>query len=106
MENLVYIALFAPLVGSLFAGLFFARSAKTHVVGVVASALIGVTFVSSVILAMHVAEHGAINVTMMEWISAGDLTIPFGFVVDQISVTMMLVVSLVSTIVGTTFSTS
>ena len=99
MESIVYIALFAPLVGSLFAGLFFARSPKNHIVGIIASALIGVTFISSVMLALHVAEHGAVHVTMMNWISAGDLTIPFGFVVDQISVTMMLVVSLVSTIV-------
>jgi NADH-quinone oxidoreductase subunit L len=99
MENLVYIALFAPFVGSMFAGLFFARRPRTHLVGIVASALIGVTFITSVILAMHVAEHGAIRVTMMDWISAGDLTIPFGFLIDKVSVTMMVVVSLVSTIV-------
>jgi len=35
----------------------------------------------------------------MEWISAGDLTIPFGFVVDKVSVTMMVVVTTVSTVV-------
>jgi len=99
MESLVYIALFAPFVGSLFAGLFFARSPKTHLVGIVASGLLAVSFIASVTLAVHVANHGAVHVTMMEWISAGDLTIPFGFVVDQISVTMMVVVTLVSTIV-------
>ncbi|MBD3792752.1 MAG: NADH-quinone oxidoreductase subunit L [Campylobacterales bacterium] len=99
MESLVYIALFAPLVGSLFAGLFFARSPKNILVGVVTSALIGVAFIASVALALHVAEFGAINVTLMEWIGAGDLSIPFGFVVDEVSVTMMLVVTLVSTIV-------
>jgi len=99
MESLVYIALFAPFVGSLFAGLFFARKPKTHLVGIVASALIGIAFISSVSLAFHVAEFGQIEVHMMNWISAGDLTIPFGFLVDEVSVTMMLVVTLVSTIV-------
>jgi len=99
MENLVYIALFAPLVGSLFAGLFFARSPKSILVGVVNPALIGVSFLASIALAMHVAEFGAIQVTMMQWISMGELSIPFGFLVDEVSVTMMLVVSLVSTIV-------
>jgi len=99
MEKFVYMALFAPFIGSLFAGLFFARREKTHLVGLVNSLFIGVTFISSVILALHVAEHGPVHVTMMEWISAGDLTIPFGFLVDEISVTMMVVVSLVSTIV-------
>lgn len=99
MESLVYIALFAPFVGSLFAGLLFARSPKTHLVGIVGSALIGVSFIASLSLAFHVAEHGAVHVMMMDWISAGDLSIPFGFLVDEVSVTMMLVVTLVSTIV-------
>ena len=99
MESLLYIALFAPFVGALFAGLFFARSPKTHLVGVVNSALIGISFVASVILAIHVAKYGAVQVSMMEWISIGDLTIPFGFLVDEISVTMMVVVTLVSTVV-------
>ncbi|HIP41199.1 MAG TPA: NADH-quinone oxidoreductase subunit L [Campylobacterales bacterium] len=99
MESLLYIALFAPFVGSLFAGLFFARSPRTHLVGVVNSALIGIAFIASVILAIHVAKYGAVQVTMMEWISIGDLTIPFGFLVDEISVTMMVVVTLVSTVV-------
>ena len=99
MENLVYIALFAPFIGSMFAGLLFGNAPRTHLTGIVASALIFVTFVSSVLLAIHVAEHGAVHVQMMDWISAGDLSIPFGFLVDEVSVTMMVVVSLVSTIV-------
>ena len=99
MEKLVYIALFAPFVGSLFAGLFFARREKTHLVGVVNSTLIGLAFIASVILALHVAEQGSVHVTMMTWIGIGDLNIPFGFKVDEVSVTMMLVVTLVSTIV-------
>jgi len=99
MEKFVYIALFAPFVGALFAGLFFARSPKTHLVGIVNSSLIAVAFVSAVTLALHVAEHGAVHVQMMTWIAVGDLNIPFGFLVDEVSVTMMLVVTLVSTIV-------
>jgi len=99
MESLVYIALFAPFVGSLFAGLFFARSPKNIIVGIVNPALIGLSWLASVALALHVAEHGAIHVTMMEWISAGSLTIPFGFLVDEVSVTMMVVVTTVSTVV-------
>ncbi len=99
MEKLVYIALFAPFVGSLFAGLFFARSPKNIIVGVVNPALIFISWLASVALAFHVAEHGAIHVTMMDWISAGALHIPFGFVVDEVSVTMMVVVTTVSTVV-------
>ena len=99
MENLVYIALFAPFVGSLFAALF-GMSERRIFVGVISSLLIGTSFVASAILAYTLYSTGnVIHVTMMDWINAGDIRIPFGFVIDQISVTMMVVVTLVSTIV-------
>jgi len=99
MEKFVYIALFAPLVSSLFAALFGMSPRKTFV-GVIASLLLATSFFASAILAMYVAQTGgSIHVTMMDWISAGDLVIPFGFIVDHVSVTMMVVVTLVSTVV-------
>ena len=99
MENLVYIALFAPFVSSMFSALF-GMSPRQTFVGIIASSLLFISFVASAMLAFHVYTTGtAIHVTMMEWISAGDLTIPFGFLVDQVSVTMMTVVTLVSTVV-------
>jgi len=99
MELLLYTALFAPLVGSLFAALFGA-SPKTLLTGVVTSLLLGVSLVASTILLVFVISSGQfVHVEMMTWITAGDLYIPFGFIVDQISVTMMMVVTLVSTVV-------
>ena len=99
MENLVYIALFAPFASSMFSALF-GMSPRQTFVGIIASSLLFISFAASAILAYHVYSTGtAIHVTMMEWISAGDLNIPFGFLVDQVSVTMMTVVTLVSTVV-------
>jgi len=99
MENLVYIALFAPFVGSLFAALF-GMSERKIFVGVIGSALIGLSFVASAILAYNLYTTGTVvQVTMMDWINAGDFNVAFGFVIDQISVTMMTVVTLVSTVV-------
>lgn len=99
MENLVYIALFAPFASSLFAALF-GMSERKIFIGVIASALIGLSFVASAILAYNLYVSGTvIQVTMMDWINAGDFNVSFGFVIDQISVTMMTVVTLVSTIV-------
>jgi NADH-quinone oxidoreductase subunit L len=99
MENLVFVALFAPLVSSLFSALF-AMTPKKSFVGMVASSLIFISFAASTILASYIAQtsHG-IHVHLMDWISAGDISIPFGFMVDQVSVTMMVVVTLVSTVV-------
>ncbi len=99
MELFLYTALFSPLVGSLFAALFGA-SPKTKIAGIVPSILLGVSFLSSLVLLILVMSTGhTIHVEMMTWMATGDLYIPFGFVVDQVSVTMMMVVTLVSTVV-------
>jgi len=99
MEKYLYIALFAPLVSSLFSALFTARP-KKQFLGVVASLLIITAFLASSVLLTHILESGEpIHVTLMTWISTGGLYIPFGFLVDQVSVTMMMVVTLVSSVV-------
>ena len=99
MELFLYTALFSPLVGSLFAALFGA-SPKTKIAGIVPSILLGVSFLSSLILLVLVMGTGlTLHVEMMTWMATGDLYIPFGFVVDEVSVTMMIVVTLVSTVV-------
>jgi len=99
MEKYLYIALFAPLVSSLFSALFTATPKKLFT-GIVASLLIFTSFVSSSILLSHILAGGEpIHVEMMTWMATGDLYIPFGFLVDQVSVTMMMVVTLVSTVV-------
>jgi len=99
MENLLYIALFSPLVSSLFAALFTATP-KKQFIGIIASLLIFTSFVSSSFLLAEILITGTpVHVEMMTWMATGNLYIPFGFVVDQVSVTMMMVVTLVSTIV-------
>ncbi|WP_457593186.1 NADH-quinone oxidoreductase subunit L [Hydrogenimonas sp.] len=98
MEAYLYTALFAPLVGSLFAALFGDRP-KNLVTGIATSTLLFVSWVSSVVLLIHVAHGEVVHVKMMDWIQAGGLSIPFGFVVDQVSATMMFVVTTVSTVV-------
>ncbi|MDD2358162.1 MAG: NADH-quinone oxidoreductase subunit L [Thiovulaceae bacterium] len=98
MELYLYIALFSPLVGALFAGLFGA-SPKTLLTGVVNSSLLFASFLSSAVLLGYVLNGQTVHVEMMEWMATGNLYIPFGFVVDQVSVTMMMVVTTVSTVV-------
>ena len=98
MEMYLYFALFAPLAGSLFAALFGAQK-KTLIAGIVPSALLFASFVSSCILLGHVLDGETVQVEMMTWMATGDLYIPYGFVVDQVSVTMMMVVTTVSTVV-------
>ena len=49
MDNYLYLALFAPLVSSLFAALFATRP-KVLWVGIIASVLIGTAMVASFVL--------------------------------------------------------
>ena len=98
MENYLYTALFAPLVSSLFVALFAARP-KMLFTGIVASLLIAISMIASFVLLIDVNTYGPLHVTMMDWIAAGNLEVPFGFVVDEVSVIMMVTVTLVSTIV-------
>ncbi len=99
MEGFLYTALFAPLVGSLFAALF-SNSPKKLFVGIVTSALLGVSLIASLILLSHIyTANAVVNVKMLDWIVIGNVDIPFGFIVDPVSVVMMVVVTLVSTMV-------
>ncbi|RXJ55414.1 NADH-quinone oxidoreductase subunit L [Candidatus Marinarcus aquaticus] len=99
MEKYLYIALFAPLVGSLVAALF-ANQTKTLFTGVFASAMLGASMIASLNLLFHIfTTETILHVRMLDWIVIGNLDIPFGFVVDQVSVTMMVVVTIVSTMV-------
>jgi len=99
MEFYLYLALFSPLVGSLFAGLFGA-SPKTKLAGIVPTLLLFVSFLSATRLLIYILDGGApVHVEMMTWMETGSLYIPFGFIVDQVSVTMMMVVTIVSTVV-------
>ena len=99
MEKFLYIALFAPLVGSLVA-LLFAFKPKTVFTGIFTSLMLAVSMVASLFLLFDIYQTGqAVHVKLMDWIVIGNLDIPFGFIADQVSVTMMVVVTVVSTMV-------
>jgi len=99
MESYLYIALFAPLVGSIFAALF-GNTPRKLFTGVITSGLLGVSMIASLNLLYYVYTTGnIIHVNMLDWIVIGNVNIPFGFVVDQVSVVMMVVVTIVSTMV-------
>ncbi len=99
MESFLYTALFAPLVGSLFAALF-GNTPKKLFVGIIASGLLGLSMLASLILLFHVyGTDNIVHAKLLDWIVIGNVDIPFGFVVDQVSVVMMVVVTVVSTMV-------
>ncbi len=98
MEKYIYITLFAPLVGSLFAALFGEKEKKL-ITGIFASIMLLVSAFSAIYLLMNVDAEHTYHVKLMDWISAGGLNVPFGFVVDQVSVIMMVTVTFVSAMI-------
>ncbi|UTJ06403.1 NADH-quinone oxidoreductase subunit L [Arcobacter roscoffensis] len=99
MEKFIYIALFAPLVGSLVAALF-SMQPKNAFTGWFTSFMLAVSMIASLNLLQHVyTTDETLNVVLFEWIVSGSLNIPMGFVVDHVSVVMMTVVTVVSTMV-------
>ena len=95
MEVILYTAFFAPLIGSVF-GIPFGAKRKFLFVGVFASLMLFVSFVASLLLLVYAYQGGVLEVVMMDWIGAGRLYIPFGFLIDSVSATMVFVVTLVS----------
>jgi len=98
MEKYIYITLFAPLIGSLFAALFGEKEKKV-ITGIFASIMLLVSAFSAIYLLMNVDGEHTYHVKLMDWISAGGLNVPFGFVVDQVSVIMMVTVTFVSAMI-------
>ena len=99
MEKFIYIALFAPLVGSFVAALFSTQN-KTAFTGWFTSFMLAVSMYASLNLLHFVyTTDTTLHVNLFDWIVIGNLNIPFGFVVDQVSVVMMTVVTVVSTMV-------
>lgn len=98
MEKILYIALFAPLVGSLASGLVAAKARQLWC-GIFASFMLFVSFCATLLLLLYTSDGGVARAELFTWIAAGDLDISFGFLVDSVSATMMFVVTLVSLMV-------
>ncbi len=98
MQKLYLLVPLAPLIGSLIAGLcgrFIGREWSHRVT-------IGLVFVSllaSVVIFLDVLEGNTYNGSVYTWLVTGDTRFEIGFLIDQLSATMMVVVSLVSLMV-------
>ncbi|PAF47392.1 NADH-quinone oxidoreductase subunit L [Helicobacter sp. 12S02634-8] len=92
------LVLFSPLFGAIYAG-FWGSKAKAGHIGVFNSLLLLISFGAGVILFIA-ATHGVrLELTLMDWLVLGDFNSHFSFMLDSVSATMILVVSLVSLLV-------
>jgi NADH-quinone oxidoreductase subunit L len=97
MENIYLAIVIAPLLGSVIAGLFgrVIGRAGAHWVTIIG---VGVSSILSMVAFKYIVFDGGeeFNQTIYTWLSIGNLDMNVGFLVDRLSVTMMVVVTFVS----------
>ncbi|GJL75818.1 NADH-quinone oxidoreductase subunit L [Nitrosomonas sp.] len=98
MQTLYLLVPIAPLIGAIVAGLFgrYIGTVWSHRVTI---SLVFVSFIASLIIFLDVLKGNVFNGTVYTWLVTGDTHFEIGFLIDQLSATMMVVVSLVSLMV-------
>ena len=86
--------LFAPLTGSFINGLRW-RSENIRPAAFIGVTACFISFLSSLFLFFFLSDHSASSlvVTFFEWLSLGSLEVSFSFLVDPLSVLMLLVIT-------------
>ena len=92
MNSLLPLIPFLPFLGFVINGLFGKSMSKTAV-GLIGSGTLLVSFLLTVACFNQVGASGPIQGVLYEFMSVGSLHINFGFLVDQLSVWMMLIVT-------------
>ena len=98
MQKLYLLVPLAPLVGAAIAGLL-CRVIPRWVAHTAAIAGVAIAFVASLIIFQDVSAGNTFNGTVYQWLTSGDYTFEVGFLIDQLTVVMMLVVTFVSLMV-------
>jgi len=96
MIDYVWLIPFFPLIGFLINGLFGSRFKQSQI-GAIASAAIGLSFIVSATVFFQVlqlpASERSISRTIYTWIQTGDFQVDISFLIDPLSLVMLLVVT-------------
>jgi len=98
MQSLYLLVPLAPLVGAAIAGLF-CRVLPRWMAHTAAIAGVAIAFIASVVIFQDVMAGNSFNGTVYQWLTSGDYKFEVGFLIDPLTVTMMLVVTFVSLMV-------
>ena len=98
MQKLYLLVPLAPLFGAIIAGLF-CRVIPRWVAHTVTIAGVAVSCFASYVIFKDVLAGNSYNGPVYQWLTSGDYRFEVGFLIDRLSVTMMLVVTFVSLMV-------
>ena len=98
--NLAWLVPLFPLLGFLITGLSSNRL-KNNQAGILATAMVFFSFAVSASLFFILRNSGqeAVTLTLFNWISVANLNIPFAFLIDHLSLTMMLIITGVGSLI-------
>lgn len=98
--ELYYAIVLLPLIAATVSGLFARRLGDVACMGMT-TASVGISMVLSLIAFWEIAVQGrpAIESQLYSWIATGNLQVGFGLLVDKLTATMLMVVTVVSTMV-------
>ncbi|MCA1961580.1 MAG: NADH-quinone oxidoreductase subunit L [Desulfomonile sp.] len=102
MTDLVWLIPLFPLIGFLINGLF-GRSFPEKLIGWIGSGSVGASFVVAALIFVELVgmepASRSLQKVVYTWMLSGDLNVPIGFLVDPLSMVMLLVVSGVGCII-------
>ena len=98
MKSLYLLVPLAPLVGAMIAGLL-CRIIPRWVAHTATILGVAIAFGTSIVIFQDVMAGNTFNGTVYQWLTSGDYRFEVGFLIDQLTVTMMLVVTSVSLMV-------
>ena len=100
MENIYLTIALAPLVGAIIAGFFGSMLGRTATHTITILGVLVSTVLALVVFNHHVLEQGAVfNQNLYTWMQIGSLNVSVGFLVDNLTSVMLVVVSFVSLMV-------
>ncbi|MCG8608479.1 NADH-quinone oxidoreductase subunit L, partial [bacterium] len=96
MIDYIWLVPLFPLIGFLINGFYGPKLAEKQV-GVIGCAAIGLSFIVSLMIFFNVlglpAQQRAMSKTLYSWIATGDFSVDIGFLIDPLSLVMILVIT-------------
>src|ERR1035437_4106839 len=95
--NLIYLTVLLPFLGFLFNGIFGRKIKNEKIIGIAGSSAIGLAFILVLLAFVQTlylpVENRSNTVGLFTWFNVGGLNIKFSYLVDQLSLTMALIVT-------------
>lgn len=97
MNDYLFLAIWLPLLGFVFNGIFWSKIKTEKIIGVIASGAVFISFAMFVYAFFQLiekpVEERSFVVTFFEWIKVGSFRVSFSYLFDQLSLTMALIVT-------------